>query len=534
MIKRLFVGVVTAFFLSVNIFAQVGRLQEYPDAPDYETLVNHFFNEYQDLEDDSRYIEFARKPTGWYVQLKLVKNNKHADDYLYYAFEKKAYENLDHLFVRGSNPSDKFKSYKDFALGPFNERMFRIHPYYGYRGWGEDIVSAFEEHSDELNDLDLYSLGRAHSAISASITFNDRGASRTDGVQLLKNGNSMSSSYLDWYLYHTNKARIHFKALADRNPNFKTIVGTIRTKYANEVMEAYLDLIVTQNKTIAEAQVSSGVYPENILTDARNTLDNCPANAIYMSAGDNDFFPLHYLQIVEGYRTDVAVVSASLLNIPAYVQALRREGLVILSIGQDVYDSLNVVIFNGHTPLTWYDFEYKALYEFKGKNQENLNASHIQIIQLEDTVDLTAKRVLLKYEIALLDIVNSNRTRPVMLRATPEKDELLHGNTTALGRLYEVSLNGEEFDFDRSLAYFKSIDTSTYCNPIYFPKTEDGEYIDKVFTTDLYYKLAFLCVEAKQSEYKDYEALLAIFEEWRKSWVIKPSEQILDALYPDR
>ena len=83
-------------------------------------------------------------------------------------------------------------------------------------------------------------------------------------------------------------------------------------------------------------------------TYAKNILESLPPDAILATNGDNDTFPLWYLQEVEGFRTDVRVVNLSLINLPWYIKQLR-----------DYEPSL---------PITWTDEQIEGRADIRFRN----------------------------------------------------------------------------------------------------------------------------------------------------------------------
>ncbi len=59
--------------------------------------------------------------------------------------------------------------------------------------------------------------------------------------------------------------------------------------------------------------------------NAKAYLDSCDKNAIMFTIGDNDTFPLWYMQEVENYRTDIKLVNTSLFATDWYIDQQKRK-----------------------------------------------------------------------------------------------------------------------------------------------------------------------------------------------------------------
>lgn len=74
----------------------------------------------------------------------------------------------------------------------------------------------------------------------------------------------------------------------------------------------------------SEGKKRGGFTPQ-YLELGKNMLNSCPPNAVLFTWGDNDSYPLWYLQQIEHFRKDVAVLNLSLMQTAWFVKFAQKE-----------------------------------------------------------------------------------------------------------------------------------------------------------------------------------------------------------------
>ncbi len=164
-----------------------------------------------------------------------------------------------------------------------------------------------------------------------------------------------------------------------------------------------------------------------------NLLQSCEKDAILFTNGDNDTFPLWYLQDVEGVRRDIRIVNLSLGNTPWYIKQLKHEKPygalpVPLSLSDEQIESIQ--------PMQWKSSRLRLPVPIDATNEHNQPLTAEQKNALTDSTgemgidfnfnstmnfgEVTAIRV---QDILTFDIVMTNNwKRPIYFAVTSSPD----------------------------------------------------------------------------------------------------------------
>ncbi len=195
---------------------------------------------------------------------------------------------------------------------------------------------------------------------------------------------------------------------------------------------------------------------------AINFLESVSPNAIIFTYGDNDTYPLWYVQEVEGVRPDVRVINLSLIAVDWYIHAMRRKvnasPAIKFTIPDEAYrgDKRNVVLFPENLVGKEKEWPIGRVLKFIGEKHpisaggseeyesylptrkiyipvDKRKAVQLGVVSPNDStvvdkipLNLGKKRYLRKDELAIMDIIGSNIwDRPIYFSVTTRQEQFL-------------------------------------------------------------------------------------------------------------
>ncbi len=198
--------------------------------------------------------------------------------------------------------------------------------------------------------------------------------------------------------------------------------------------------------------------------NAQGYLESCDENAIMFTIGDNDTFPLWYMQEVEGVRTDIKLVNTSLFATDWYIDQMKRATynappipsqlehdqyrwgtLDVAYYFEDLYPQFKDSVFDIKTFMRWVEHDSKRTFfdlDEDGNPEKMLPTDRIRIPvnkenalkygivaakdadKMVDYIDIKIDRGISKNRILMLDILaNFDWKRPIYFSGGSYADE---------------------------------------------------------------------------------------------------------------
>jgi hypothetical protein len=162
------------------------------------------------------------------------------------------------------------------------------------------------------------------------------------------------------------------------------------------------------------------LYKDSVLNIARAYLNACPPQSVFVSMGDNDFYPLLYIQYTEGMRKDVYVINYSLIGIDRFIYRISHPQFeaqpIRLSADTSTYvQNTNEIVYlkDSSTVIPASQFiQFIRTGEGDKDGRKTFTGGSIELpwkkdnISTKVAIDLSSK-YLMKHQWILLDIINN-------------------------------------------------------------------------------------------------------------------------------
>jgi hypothetical protein len=301
--------------------------------PTYPQVLKAFFSKYTDSNNAEDELNFAKKKDGWYVQhINRLNNDELLNEQVFWSLQKSAYQDVASAqeAMEGDDPEGKVIAYLNKNTWYDYERC----RYYGYNGWADDIIKDYE--GKPLDNDTLYEgLARAYSYTASLFLWYQVGGAEVKADPLKRKLGRLElpgKARIEKVRYYINLARQTYGLLQKRNPSYQTRVGNMPMKSMNEAMFGYDQMIMAGENNTALRYIAELEADEAYINQAKNYLSACAPNAILFTFGDNDTYPLWYVQQKLNFRKDVTVINNSLLGLPVYIKHLKDTKAVMITL----------------------------------------------------------------------------------------------------------------------------------------------------------------------------------------------------------
>lgn len=364
-------------FLITFLFLPLASLAQ---EPSYESILSYVHQKVE-VNPNGGMFEIAKKPDGFFICTNFYSNTGEVtitDCQQIWDSKKKAFQKL----VYPNN--EKYVLNEELNLANrFNtlwSRRYQVIPmiYYGYSEWPADTKKWIESKSDptslEMEALARAYFGEANAFIhpsqygmegSQKSKYKDAGYEKLPQERVMGFKKAFDKSLEIWESIR--------KKYPDHSPN---LILDLDLKIANEYMHGFLTMNCILEPELANEYLEKVLYKPSVLEYAKMTLDECDKDAILLTNGDSDTYPLWYVQEKLGHRKDVLILNLSLAQTIWYQELLIDRYRLVSNLTREDLKTIGqrYFVFNGENRVSFINW----LKDFKASNFELNDATSVE------------------------------------------------------------------------------------------------------------------------------------------------------------
>lgn len=388
--------------------------------PKVEQVLTHLNNKLQYRPKEGFY-GVAKKREGYYLTITNYKTLK-VNEFLVWSMSEMGFVNYDiSEFINETMPHSSTNVLGDIYR---QHKKYDYLLFYGYKDWPKDVIDLLKPYESGLTAQDLETLAHAYGDLALD-----------DVENLNRIYAPVPKEQAENFASHAHQSMSYWRRIKEVDKNYTPLaIKNLDLKIGNEYMHFYNSLMSMQEPKLANEFLEKAWYTPSQVQSAKNQLYACGENAILFTSGDNDTFPLWYVQAKLKYRTDVAVINTSLLTTPWYFEMNKQKYGLKSIMNHHLYP---LFIDKAHlADLAQPETPFKQWLENKLSKEDTSSLSYefipgSMIIKYKDvnmTVKFRQNKYIASYDIAILDLISSN----------PQRDF----NFGSIFLLYDYGLNG--------------------------------------------------------------------------------------------
>lgn len=325
--KHLILYCTFLFVTACSVQANSNNFEE-NNFPSCEEVLSHVVKNLRELPIEGQSLSLAKKPEGYFLAVLNYEDRELKNMEYFPLWDSEKEEFIQPRLVGIRTKSVTKDQVEDHFSNVWNmNASYDFMMYHGYPKSSIDIIEALEG-KDGLGLTQYEQLARAYSNQATRYIHPMVAGMPPEFAKNFEHSNyeKISQKRLDESQKYMNKSMAYWEKIQEKDPNYLPhIIKNLQLKIANERMHFWMQYLSIREPDLAQKALDKVKYAKVDLDVAKRILDNCEKNAFLFTNGDNDSFPLWYVQEKYGYRSDVVILNTSLMQTDWYLSMCKAR-----------------------------------------------------------------------------------------------------------------------------------------------------------------------------------------------------------------